>query len=408
MFDPKKVKQDFPIFKRKFNGKELVYLDNAASSQKPQQVIDTISDFYENHYANVHRGIYTLSEEASGMYEDARKKVAEFIGAVRAKEIIFTSGATESLNMVVLSWALNNLRDGDIIMVSEVEHHSNLVPWQMIAEKTGAELCVLKCRPGKKDTLLAKVRANLNDRVKIVSVAHASNVTGEIFPVKEISKEVKKVGALLCVDGAQAVPHIKVNVQSLGCDFYAFSAHKMLGPTGVGVLWVRGELYQQMEPYKYGGGMIYEVKEKSATWADPPERFEAGTQNIAGVVGLASAIDYLGKLGLEQVREHEVKLNEYTLKTLPEIEELKIIGPKDPQRRTGLVSFAIEGVHAHDLAAILNTEGIAVRSGHHCAMPLHTKLNLPASTRASYYIYNTEEDIDKLMKGIYKAIRILK
>ena len=408
MFDPKEIKKDFPILNRKIDGKELVYLDNSATSQKPSDVIEAISDYYKNHNANVHRGIHTLSEEASELYEKARQTVSEFIGAARPKELIFTSGTTQSLNLIAFSWAEQNLREGDIILVSDVEHHSNLVPWQVVAQRTGAKLEMFSLLDTKKGVHLASLKEKINSRVKIISLPHASNVTGAIMPIKEVVSEAKKVGALVCVDGAQAVPHMKVDVKSLGCDFYAFSAHKMLGPTGIGALWSKQEILEEMEPRDYGGGMIKEVFENESTWEDIPEKFEAGTPNIAGAVGFSAAVDYLKELGMDEIREHEVELNEYAINELNKIENLEIIGSLDPKERAGLVSFVIKDIHAHDIAAILNTEGVAVRSGHHCAMPLHTKLDIPASTRASYYIYNTKKDIDKLIKGIEKAFGILK
>jgi cysteine desulfurase/selenocysteine lyase len=408
MFDPKEIKKDFPIFKRKFKGKELVYLDNAASSQKPKQVIDAMTDFYGNHYANVHRGLYTLSEEASEMYDKARKKVSEFVGAARPKEVIFTSGSTESLNMVAFSWGLNNLKENDHILLTGAEHHSNLVPWQVVAQKTGAKIEAVSLPQDSNKSLSALIKEKINDRVKIVSIMHASNVTGEIINIKEVVRAAQRVGALVSVDGAQAAPHIQVNMQSLDCDFYSFSAHKMLGPTGIGALFVKEALQKELSPLKYGGGMIDVVDIERSTYAKPPEEFEAGTQNIAGVVGFAAAIDYLQNVGMLDIRKHEIELNTYVLMKLDEVPDLQVIGPKNPEKRTGLVAFTIKDTHAHDVAAILNTEGIAVRSGHHCTMPLHKQLNIPASTRASYYLYNDKEDIDKLVQGLYKAIKILK
>ncbi len=408
MFDPNNIKKDFPILERKINGKDLVYLDNAATSQKPLAVINAVYDYYKSHNANVHRGIHTLSEEASDLYEKARKTVSEFVGAVRPKELVFTSGTTQSLNMIAFGWGLKNLKKGDVILVSDVEHHSNLVPWQVVAERTGAKLELFSLLDDEKGVQMASLMDKIGSRVKMISLPHSSNVTGAITPVKEVVKEAKKVGALVCVDGAQAVPHFGVNVESLGCDFYVFSAHKMLGPTGIGALWAKQEILEEMDPLEYGGGMIKEVFEQDATWAEIPEKFEAGTPNMAGAIGFSAAVDYLNGLGMDNVREHEVEMNKYALEKLREIANLEIIGLKDPLQRTGLVSFVIEGFHAHDIAAILNTEGVAVRSGHHCAMPLHTKLDIPASTRASYYIYNTKKDLDKLVSGIKKAIEILK
>ena len=404
MFSPEEIKKDFPILSRKIGDNKLVYLDNAATSQKPMQVIDTISDFYKHHNANVHRGIHTLSEEATDMFEETRKIVGEFIGAASPDEIIFTSGTTESINLVAFGWGMTNLARGDKVLVLESEHHSDLVPWQIVCERVGAELVPLHVNSnGELD--LNEIRKNLTDKVKLISLSHASNVLGTVFPIKEICKlaKEKEKGILVCVDGAQAVPHFPVNVQSLGCDFYSFSGHKMLGPTGIGVLWVKRELQEKVDPFKYGGGMINEVTMESSTWTTGPQKFEAGTPNIEGVVGLAAAIQYLKKLGMENVQKHDQELSKYTLEELAKVDGLTILGSKEPKKRTGLVSFVIKGMHPHDIATILDTAGVAVRSGHHCAMPLHKKLQISASTRASYYIYNTKEDIDELVKGLERA-----
>ncbi len=407
MLDTAKIRQDFPILERKVNGHKLVYLDNAATSQKPVQVIEAVAEYYKKHNANVHRGIHALSEEASGLYEKARKNVSAILGADRPKEVIFTSGSTESLNLVAFGWGLKNLQENDVILVSDAEHHSNLVSWQVAAAKTGAKLALLPASQAVEGDILPMLKEMLNERVKIVSLSHAGNVTGAIFPIKEVVKEAKKVGALVCVDGAQAAPHLAVDVKSLGCDFYALSAHKMLGPTGVGVLWAKGEILEDMDPLMYGGGMIREVQEQTATWADAPEKFEAGTPNVAGVIGFSAAIDYLQKVGMTNVRQHELELNKYALEELQKIDGLNIIGPKDPEHRTGLVSFVLENLHPHDVAAVLDSRGVAVRSGHHCAMPLHKKLSVNASTRASYYLYNTKEEIDALVEGLKEAKKIL-
>jgi len=403
----KEIKKDFPILAREFNGKRLVYLDNAATSQKPRAVIDAISDYYSNHNANIHRGIYSLSEEATLMYENARKKVANFLGARRPEEIIFTKGTTESLNRVAISWGLQNLKKGDVVLLTNAEHHSNLVPWQEEAKVVGAKIDFVKVDKNG-EISLDEVKKKLNKKVKLVSICHASNVLGTIFPVKGICKLAKEVGAIVVVDGAQAIPHMKVNVSDLGCDFYAFSAHKMLGPTGIGVLWGRKELLEKLEPYEYGGGMIEEVNLEKSTWAKIPEKFEAGTPNVEGAVGLKAAIEYLEKLGMDNVREHETELTEYALKKLKEIKEIKILGPMDARKRCGLVSFTCEGVHPHDMAAVLNTFAVAVRAGQHCAKPLHDSLGILASTRVSFSVFNTKKDVDVLVEGIKKAIKIFK
>ena len=404
--DTKKLKRDFPILLRKIGLNDLVYLDNAATSQKPVQVVEAVKDFYLEHNANVHRGIHSLSEEASVMYDDARKKVAHFINSIYPEEIIFTHGSTESLNMVAFSWGVPNLKKSDKILLTGFEHHSNLIPWQIVAKNTGAELKFVKTAPNG-TVEMSEFKNALTSDVRLVCVAHASNVLGTILDIREISKLAHAVGALVCVDGAQAVPHMSVNIQSLGCDFYAFSGHKMLAPMGIGVLYVKKGVMGQMIPSQFGGGMIKEVSLTEASWAEAPEKFEAGTPDVGGAVGLAAAIDYLLAIGMDKVREHEIELNKYAIEKLTSIEGIKIIGPSDPEKRTGLVSFYSEKVHAHDIASVLNSSGVAVRSGHHCAMPLHKEMGLPATVRASYYIYNDLSDIDKLAEGVEKALKIL-
>ena len=361
--------KDFPILNRKIGDKRLVYLDNAATSQKPQSVIDALVDYYSNHNANVHRGLHTLSEEATEMYENARKKVAEFIGATVFEEVIFTKGTTEGINFVTTSYAPTILKEGDVVLTALSEHHSNLVPWQQLCEKMKVEL---KFIPLNEDLTfnLSALRELLSKKVKIVAISHASNVLGTIFPIKEISKLAKEVGAIVVVDGAQAVPHLKVNMQSLDVDFYAFSGHKMLGPTGIGVLWIKRELLNVVRPYQFGGGMIDTVEKEKSTWAKAPEKFEAGTPNIAGAVGLSAAVAYLQKIGMDNIRAHEIELTKYAIERLSQVPDMQILGTKDAVKRTGLIAFIIKGIHAHDLASILNTEGVAVRSGHHCTMPL--------------------------------------
>ena len=400
-------KSDFPILSRQINGKPLVYLDNAASSQKPQAVIDAISDFYTNHNANVHRGIHTLSEEATNMYEEARAKVAKFINARHPEEIVFTRGTTESINLVANTWGVENIKSGDEIAITQLEHHGNMIPWQVLVEKTGATLKVLEI--DESGFLKEGYKTQISPKTKLLAISEASNVLGTIQNIKEITKEVHKVGGLVLVDGAQAVPHMKVDVQSLNCDFYAFSGHKMLGPTGIGVLYVRKEILETMEPYQVGGGMIREVSYEKATYDDIPGRFEAGTPNIADAIGLGAAMDYLTKTGMENVRKHEIELLTYAFDKLSLNPKIEIYGPKkdEIEGRTGVISFNIQGVHPHDLASVLDAEGVAIRSGHHCAMPLHKKLGLPATARASFYLYNTKEDIDALLLGINKAVKIL-
>ncbi len=404
MLDIKKIKKDFPILNRQINGKRLVYLDNAATSQKPQAVINALVDYYSNHNANVHRGVHTLSEEASQMYEDARVKVARFINARFPEEIIFTRGTTESINLVAYSWGPENVKSEHEIAYSILEHHSNMVPWQVLSQRTGAKIKLLDI---DKEGFIQDKNV-LSSKTKVVAVSHASNVLGTIQNIKSLAKKVHEVGALILVDGAQAVPHIKVDVQSLDCDFYAFSGHKMLGPTGIGVLYVKKEILDTMVPYQTGGGMIKEVFSDNATYAGAPSKFEAGTPHIAGAVGLAAAVDYLGLVGLENIREHEIKLSNYAMETLGAIEGLEFYGPTSGEKKSGVFSFIVKGLHPHDIASVLDTEGVAIRSGHHCAMPLHQKYDIPATARASFYLYNDFEDIDILANGIKKAIRILK
>jgi len=406
MLNAKEIVKDFPILSRKIGGNRLVYLDNGATTQKPKQVIDTVSGHYENTNANVHRGIHTLSEEATEMYENARKVVADFINA-DVSEIIFTNGTTESLNRVARTWSEKNLEKGDIVLTTIAEHHSNFIPWQIYSKNKGATLELISLTSEgllDMEDLKAKVA---NPKVKLIALSHASNVLGTIFPVKEVCRIAHEHNVLVSVDGAQGIPHMKVNVKSLDCDFYSFSGHKMLGSTGIGVLWAKKEILENLEPYEYGGGMIDEVSLENSTWAEIPERFEAGTPNITGAIGLAGAISYLKNIGMDNIRSHELELLDYLFPKLKEIKGLTVLGPKDNKNRTGLVSFTVEGLHGHDIAAVLNTRGIAVRSGHHCTMPLHKSLNIPASTRASLYLYNTKEDMDALVDGIKYAIEIL-
>ncbi|MBI2414863.1 cysteine desulfurase [candidate division WWE3 bacterium] len=401
-----KIKEDFPILNRTFGKNKIVYLDSAATYQKPRQVIGAISNYYENYNSNVHRGIYTLSEEATNLYKTAREKVATFIGATNSSEIIFTKGVTESLNRIAFSFLAQYVTKGDEIIVVEADHHSNIVPWQIVAEKTGAKLVVLPVDAnGEID--LKIVKRLLSDKVKFIALSHTSNVLGTIFPVKEICKLARKMGILVSVDGAQAVPHLQVDVSSLGCDFYSFSGHKMLGPMGIGVLWAKKELLEKMLPYEYGGGMIKTVDFKESTWDDIPSRFEAGTPNVEGAVGLAAAISYLEEIGMANIQAHEEELTAYALTELAKISKLSILGPLDAKKRCGLVSFVIAGIHSHDIASVLSDLGICVRSGQHCTMPLHVKLCISSSTRASFYIYNDKKDVNLLIDGIKKAKEIL-
>lgn len=405
MFNVEKIREDFPILKRKINGHDLVYLDNAATSQKPQSVIDLIADYYSCHNANVHRGVHTLAEEATGLYETARDKVAKFINARSASEIVFVRNTTEALNLVVWSWAKKNLKEGDEILLSEMEHHSNLVPWQLLAKEIGA---IIKYLPFNKngEIEMSKIKNQISKNTKVISLIHVSNSLGTINPVKEIAKLAHAVGAIMVVDGAQSVPHMRVDVQSLDCDFLAFSSHKMLGPMGIGVLYGRRNILEAMPPFLSGGNMIREVTLDESSFNDVPYKFEAGTPNVADAVGLGAAIDYLDDLGMERVRDHEIELTAYALPKLRVIKGLNILGPVDSASRGGIIAFTLDGAHPHDLASILDGEGIALRSGHHCTMPVHTKLGIPASLRASFYVYNTKSEIDRLVEGLLKAKKI--
>lgn len=417
MFDASKIKKDFPILKRLINGKPLVYLDNAATTQKPQAVIDTLVDYYSNHNANIHRGIHTLAEEATSMYEQAREKIAKFIGASSTKEIIFVRNSTEAINLVAYSWGRTFLHAGDEIILSESEHHSNLVPWQILVKEKGVKLLFL---PVDENGCLnlSYFKKILTKKVKLVTLVHISNVLGTINPVSEIGKLAHDNGSLFLIDGSQSVPRMATNVVDLECDFLAFTGHKMLGPTGIGVLWAKEELLTSMPPFLGGGDMIKEVYLDHSLWNDLPYKFEAGTPNIADAIGFGAAIDYLTGLGMENVFEHERELTEYALSRLSSVSDLKIFGPKtlraasprsgQAQEKTGVIAFSLKGIHPHDVAQILDLEGIAIRSGFHCAMPLHQKLKIPATCRVSFYIYNTKEDVDKLISGIEKTIKKFK
>lgn len=394
-------KQDFPIFKRKINGKPLVYLDSASTSQKPQVVIDAIVDVYKKHNANIHRGIYTISEEATKLFEDTREKVAKFINAKDSSEVVFTHNTTEALNLIAYGLR-QKLKKDDAILISEMEHHSNIVPWQRVAKEKGARLLFMGI---DNQGILRWPNFEEIKNLKIVSLTHVSNVLGTINPIEKIIKQIRHL-PIIIIDGAQSVPHLPVDVQKLGCDFMAFSGHKMLAPTGVGVLWGRKKLLEEMEPLLVGSHMIKEVTKKESTWNDLPWKFEPGTAAIEAVVGLGAAIDYLKRIGMERIREHEKKLMVYGLERMGKINGLTIYGPKDIDKRGGVISFNIDGVHSHDVAQILSDEGICIRSGHHCAMPLHQRLGIQASCRASFYLYNDKEDIDRLIKGIKRVKEI--
>ena len=395
-----KVKSDFPIF----NNSDLIYLDNASTSQKPQAVLDTINSVYTKSNANVHRALYSLGTEATEKYEDSRKKIANFIGAHSEKEIIFTSGATESLNLIAYSLS-SDLCPEDEILISEMEHHSNIIPWQRLAKRTGAKIQYIPITiDGELD--LSEVNNLFNSNTKIVSITHVSNVLGTINPIKKISSMAHQYGAVLIIDGAQGAAHKKINVKDLGCDFYAFSGHKMLGPTGSGVLWGKLNLLDHMEPFMSGGEMIDKVTMTSATWNEVPYKFEAGTPNFIQAIGLGAAVEYLESVGMDQITDHEKELTSYALNKLQTINNIKIHGSGN--NRIGVVSFNIENIHPHDLAQFLNEYNIALRVGHHCAQPLLSKLNETSTARLSTYLYNDEQDIDKLCSALQEIIGYFK
>jgi len=403
MADFSKIKFDFPILKQKINGRRLVYLDSAATSQKPSQVIEAEKVFYETINANVARSVHYLSEKATEAYETSRKRVADFINSDE-NEIIFVRNTTEAINLIAN--CLDFKKDDEII-TTIMEHHSNLVPWQVICEKTGAKLKIVDILPdGTLD--LKQFEKFLSNKTKLIAITHISNVLGTINPVKKIIQFAKKFGALVLIDGAQGVPHLKVDVKDIGCDFYAFSGHKMLAPTGIGVLYGRKELLDNMHPYMYGGHMIKKVTKENSEFNDVPERFEAGTANFAGAVALGAAVDYLEKIGMENVLAHEKELTRYALEKLSKIKDLEIYGPKSAEQRGGVIAFNIKGAHPHDVAQILDSEGIAIRSGHACAMPLMQRLGVESVCRASFYIYNDKEDVDALIDGLEKVKEVLR
>lgn len=392
----------FPILAQEVNGQPLVYLDSAATSQKPKKVIDVLEKYYSEYNSNVHRGVHTLGTLATDAYEGAREKVRKFIHAASTEEVIFTRGTTTAINTVAASYGYDNLKAGDEIVITYMEHHSNIIPWQQVAKRTGA---VLKYIPLQADGTISldDVRATITNQTKIVSVMHVSNVLGVINPIKEIAAIAHEYGAIMVVDGAQSTPHMKIDVQDLDCDFYAFSAHKMCGPTGIGVLYGKKAILEKMEPGEFGGEMIDFVGLQESTWKELPWKFEAGTPIIAGAIGLGAAIDFLEEIGMDHILEHEHKLAAYALEKLSAIDGLTIYGPADPNQRVGVVTFNLDDVHPHDLATVLDAEGIAIRAGHHCAQPLMKWLDVSATARASFYLYNTEEDIDRLVEGLVKT-----
>jgi len=404
-----KIRADFPILNRKMSGgKPLVYLDNAATSQKPLAVIDAIHDYYMNYNSNIHRAVHQLGEEATIAFERTREKVAKFINARSTEEIIFTRNATEALNLIAYSWGRTNVKKGDKIVITEMEHHSNIVPWQILASEKGAKLEYI----GVDDDGYLKIheyKSHLDsNKVKLVSVTHMSNVLGTIVPVNDIIKMSHEKGIPVLIDGAQSVPHMTVDVQKMDCDFMAFSAHKMLGPTGVGILYVKRDILEKMPPFIGGGDMIKEVHKYETRYNDLPFKFEGGTPNIADVIGFAAAIDYLTDLGMDRVREHEIELTRYAIDRISGVKGVTLYGPRNTKDRGGVVSFNIGDIHPHDLATIMNDHGVAIRSGHHCAQVLMERLDVAATSRASFYIYNTKEEIDTFIGALEEARRLFK
>ena len=407
MISPEKIKRDFPILTRAVNGRNWAYLDNASTTQKPACVIKAVSDFYSRTNANIHRGVYTLSEEATAAYEGTRAAVAKFINAREPAEIIFTRNATESINLVALSWGEQNVKAGDNIVVSALEHHSNLLPWRQLAARKKAELRTIPINAD--GTLkLENLKKLIGKKTRLVAVTQMSNVLGTIVPVEKIIAAAKKAGAVTLVDGAQSVPHMPVDVRKLGCDFLAFSSHKMLGPTGVGVLYGRRALLEKMPPVLFGGDMVKIVSGKNLTWNDLPWKFEAGTPNIADVAAFKAALEYLQKIGMEDILSHDRALAEYAQNKLAGLKGLTIYGPKRVEQKGGIVSFNIPGVHPHDVASVLNDDGIAIRAGHHCCQPLMDHLGINATARMSFYVYTTGEDIDRAVESLKKVYKIFK
>ena len=401
------LRNDFPIFKKKINGKDLVYLDNASTTQKPYSVINSITDFYSNYNSNIHRAVYQLAEEATELYEQSRKKIANFIN-VRPEEIIFTRNTTESINLIAHSWARSNLKKDDVIAITEIEHHSNIVPWQILCQEIGTRLEYVGIDESGFLDVEYLIELISSRKVKLVSISHMSNVLGTIVPIERIIKTAHQYDIPVIVDGAQSVPHMPVDAKNLDCDFLVFSAHKMLGPTGVGVLYAKKEFLEKMKPFMGGGDMIKEVFKFHTNYNEVPYKFEAGTPNIADVVGFGAAVDYLEKIGMENIRKHEICLTEYALESMQSLKYITIYGPMDSKFRGGVISFNIADIHPHDLATIMNDHGIAIRSGHHCAQVLMQRLDVPATSRASFYIYNTKEEIDKFVNAIKEAGRIFK
>ena len=404
-----KIRKDFPILTRKINGKPFVYLDNAATTQKPLSVINKISEYYSFYNSNIHRAVYDTAEEATDAYELTRSKVGHFINARSTDEIIFTRNATEAINLVAYSWGRKNIKNGDIIILSEQEHHSNIVPWQILAKEKNAVIKYLKINETGNlnlNELEFYLNNNNNNNVKLISLCHMSNALGNIIPLDQIIDMAHEYGIPILVDGAQSVPHIKTDVTDLDCDFLVFSAHKMLGPTGVGILYTKKNILKEMDPFISGGDMIKEVHKENTLFNDLPYRFEAGTPNIADVIGFSAALDYLNEIGMENTRRHEIDLTKYALKRMSELKQIKLYGDTNIHNRGGIISFNLGDIHPHDLATILNNYGIAIRSGHHCAQVLMEKLDISATSRASFYIYNTKEEINIFINALGEAIKL--
>ena len=403
------IRKDFPILSRTVrDNKPLVYLDNASTTQKPNQVIDAITDYYQNHNANIHRAVYALAEESTEAYETARDKIAKFVNVKNRQELIFVRGTTEAINLVAYAWGRPHINEGDIIVTTEYEHHSNIVPWQLLTQEKRAKLEYIGMDDNGELILDDLDKYLATGKVKLVTFSLMSNVLGTITDAKKIIEKCKAAGVPTLIDGAQAVPHMKVDLDTLGCDFFAFSGHKMLGPTGVGILWVRKSVLQTMSPFHGGGDMIREVHKYETTWNELPYKFEAGTPNIADVIGFGAAIDYLTKIGMDNVRQHEIELTKYAMEKFSKIPGLQVYGTKDISKRGGVISFNFADVHPHDVADIIDKEGISLRSGHHCAQVLMERLSVAATSRASFYIYNTKEDIDALIDSLNKVAKVFK
>jgi len=397
--DQTALKAQFPTLAQEVGGHPLVYLDNAATSQKPQYVLDALAAYYEHDNANVHRGIHELSRRATVAFEEARVKLARFLGAADSAELVWTRGTTEAINLVASSWGMDTLGEGDEILLSSMEHHSNVIPWQLVAHRTGARLRYIEMDEQGR-LILDDLPELLSDRTRMVAISHISNALGTVNPVREIAELAKRVGALVLVDGAQAVPHRRVDVQELGCDFYAFSGHKMCGPTGSGGLWARRELLESMPPYQGGGEMIRNVGREESTWAEIPHKFEAGTPNIAGAIALGAAVDFLDEVGFDTIAEHERELLAYALERLDDLGGVQVYGPTDSSERSGVISFTMGDAHPHDISTILDSSGIAIRAGHHCAQLVMQHFGISATARASFYLYNSTEDVDRLVEGL--------